>query len=148
MVGSADIVEVIGSALLFLFVWQFLARHLFRPYLSLLEEREKRTVGAAYQAERHAAELRALEEEIDQRLHQARLRGITVRDRHLRVAKSQAQEITNSAMAKAERDLAEARRDIERLSEEAEASLGGEVETVSRLVREKALSNVGNRVLH
>jgi len=58
--------SVFYQVVLFLVLWVVLARVLFRPYLNLLEERERKTTGAQHDStdlEREGARLRAQYEE-------------------------------------------------------------------------------------
>ena len=72
---------ILLQMLLFLLLWVVLSRILFRPYLSLLEEREKRTEGAqdeSFALEQEGQRLRALYED---GLAKARAAGEAVKAR-------------------------------------------------------------------
>ena len=72
--------SIIYQILLFLVLWIILSKVLFRPYLHLLEERERRTIGAQHDStelEREGARLRAQYEE---QIARAQAAGYTAKE--------------------------------------------------------------------
>jgi F-type H+-transporting ATPase subunit b len=76
---SLDI-SVLYQIVIFLVLWLILSKVLFRPYLNLLDERERSSAGARHDAsesEHQGARLRA---EYEEKIAQARAAGSATRD--------------------------------------------------------------------
>jgi len=103
---------ILLQMLLFLLLWVVLSRILFRPYLSLLEEREKRTEGAqdeSFALEQEGQRLRALYED---GLAKARAAGEAVKAGILHEVRQQREQLLSRAREEAAETLERMRLEI------------------------------------
>src|SRR6267142_3163779 len=93
---SLDI-SILYQIILFIVLWLILNKILFQPYLHLLEERERRTIGAEHDStdlEHEGARLRAQYEE---KIAQAQADGYTAKEAILQQARQQRERVLNQA---------------------------------------------------
>jgi len=103
---------ILLQMLLFLLLWIVLTRMLFRPYLRLLEEREKRTEGAEDESltlEQEGQRLRALYEE---GLAKARAEGEAAKEAVLQEVRQQREQVLSRAREEATETLERVRQEI------------------------------------
>jgi len=108
---SLDI-SILYQVLIYLFLFLVLNKILFQPYLSLLDERERRTSGAQHDSadlEYEGARLRAQYEE---KINQARSAAAAERENILQIGRGEREKILTQARAEAERNLAAVRQEI------------------------------------
>jgi len=108
---SLDI-SILYQVILFIFLLLVLNKILFKPYLVLLDERERRTSGAQHDSvdlEREGAQLRAQYEE---KIAQGHSTAGAERERILQVARAEREKILGQARQEAEQHLAGARQEI------------------------------------
>ena len=137
----------LGSAALFLIVWQVLSRWFFKPVLGVLVEREARTAGDEHKAHELHEETKTLLHNIESELRVSRMVGVKKRDEIVGRAKLQAAKIVEEAQAQAASELQVARDEIAKLKENARKELENEaeklaVEAYCRLLNEDVSTTV------
>jgi F-type H+-transporting ATPase subunit b len=90
---------------LFLVLWAVLDRVLFRPYLKLLDERERRTGGARTEIAELQTQAERLRAQYEEKIAVAEAEGRTTRETILAGAREQRDAIIGSAREKAARML-------------------------------------------
>ena len=142
------IFEIAASAGTFIVLWVVLGHMIFKPFFQLLEEREARTTGDEHAAQEKKNRARMLRQQVDEKLREARLSGITQRDERVKVAKERAQEIVELAMKQAGEQLTLAESQIEALKTRALQDLPGESQKLSDLVISRALASDTSQTIH
>jgi F-type H+-transporting ATPase subunit b len=105
--------SVIYQIILFLVLWIILSKVLFRPYLQLLEERERRTIGAQHDSmelEREGARLRAQYEE---QIARAQAAGYTAKEAIVQEGRQQREKLLGQAREMAMNMLEGVRREVD-----------------------------------
>jgi F-type H+-transporting ATPase subunit b len=135
---SLDI-SVLYQIVLFIALWFVLSKGLFRPYIHLLDVREKKTAGARHDSadlEREAARLKAQYEE---RIAQAQTAGTAAKESIVQEARQQREQILTQARQEAVAGLELARREIAgQMAREGQLA-DVEVATLARQVASKIL---------
>lgn len=111
---------------LFLSLWSFLRRFLFEPNFSILQEREKRGVGALQEAGRVKNEAIAIEEQYRFRLAEVRS-GAT----------QEVEAIYRDAEAQAQHEIAAARTEAANVVARTREALGKEITDARRTLEER-----------
>ena len=135
---SLDI-SILYQIILFVALWLILNKILFQPYLQLLEERERRTIGAEHDSadlEHEGARLRAQYEE---KIAQAQTAAYAAKDTILQEARQQREKILGQARAEAASKLEQARREISLALEREKALAAAEAATVAGEMVSKVL---------
>ena len=104
--------SVVYQIVIFLVLWIILSKVLFRPYLNLLEQRERRTTGAQHDStdlEHEGARLRAQYEE---KIAQAQAAGYAAKEAILQEARQQREKVLTQVREDAMRILEEVRREL------------------------------------
>jgi F-type H+-transporting ATPase subunit b len=129
---------------IFLVLWLILSKVLFRPYLSLLEERERRTSGAQHDStalENEGARLRAQYEE---QIAQAQAAGYAAKEAILQEARQQREKILAQFREEALRMLEDVRREVEGQMQKERQLAATEVRVIAQEMASKILGrNVG-----
>jgi F-type H+-transporting ATPase subunit b len=136
-------ISVLYQIVIFLVVWLILSKVLFRPYLNLLDERERRTTGARHDSgdlEHQGARLKA---EYEERIAQARATGVAAKDAIVQEGRQERERLLQQAREEAARTLESARREVQSQLERERALLAAEVAEVARAMVSKIL---GRRV--
>ena len=105
--------SVFYQIIIFLFLWAILTKVLFRPYISVLEKRERATSDASHETEaleREGARLRAQYEE---QLAQAQAAATAVKEAILQEGRHQRERIIGEAREQATALLEQTRREIQ-----------------------------------
>lgn len=135
--------SILLQMLLFVILWMILAKVLFQPYVSLLEERERKTEGAQEESstlEEEGERLRVLYEES---IAKARAAGAMVKEQILQEVREQREQLISRAREEALDHLERVRRDVRReLSRQREIA-AREAEMIAHDMVEKVL---GRRV--
>ena len=135
---SLDI-SILYQIILFVALWLILNKILFQPYLLLLEERERRTIGAEHDSadlEHEGARLRAQYEE---KIAQAQTAAYAAKDAILQEARQQREKILGEARAAAASKLEQARREISLALEKEKALAAAEAAAVAGEMVSKVL---------
>lgn len=139
---SLDI-SVLYQIIIFVLLWLALSKILFRPYLNLLDERERRTTGAQHDSaelEREGARLKA---EYEEKIAQARAAGTATKDAIVQEGRQERERLLQQARDEAARTLEGARREVQSQLERERQLLASEVAVVARDMVSKIL---GRRV--
>ena len=131
--------SILYQIILFVALWLILNKILFQPYLQLLEERERRTIGAEHDSadlEHEGARLRAQYEE---KIAQAQTAAYAAKDTILQEARQQREKILGQARAEAASKLEQARREIALALEKEKALAAAEAATVAGEMVSKVL---------
>lgn len=131
--------SILYQIILFVALWLILNKILFQPYLQLLEERERRTIGAEHDSadlEHEGARLRAQYEE---KIAQAQTAAYAAKDAILQEARQQREKIFGQARAEAASKLEQARREISLALEREKALAAAEAATVAGEMVSKVL---------
>lgn len=131
--------SILYQIILFVALWLILNKILFQPYLQLLEERERRTIGAEHDSadlEHEGARLRAQYEE---KIAQAQTAAYAAKDAILQEARQQREKILGEARAAAASKLEQARREISLALEKEKALAAAEAATVAGEMVSKVL---------
>jgi F-type H+-transporting ATPase subunit b len=105
--------SVVYQIILFVVLWVVLSKILFRPYLRLLEERERKTTGAQHDSldlEREGARLRA---QYEQKIAQAQAAGYATKEAILQEARRERERILTEARDEAMKRLQGVRLEVE-----------------------------------
>jgi F-type H+-transporting ATPase subunit b len=135
---SLDI-SILHQIILFIVLGLILNKILFQPYLRLLEERERRTIGAEHDSadlEHEGARLRAQYEE---KIAQAQTAAYAAKDAILQEARQEREKILGQARAEAASKLEQARREIALALEKEKALAAAETTTVAGEMVSKVL---------
>jgi len=135
---SLDI-SILHQIILFIVLGLILNKILFQPYLRLLEERERRIIGAEHDSadlEHEGARLRAQYEE---KIAQAQTAAYAAKDAILQEARQQREKILGQARAEAASKLEQARREIALALEKEKALAAAETATVAGEMVSKVL---------
>jgi F-type H+-transporting ATPase subunit b len=135
--------SIIWQILLFLLLWAILNKVLFRPYLTLLDERERQTAGAhdeSFALEHDGEQLRV---QYEQAIAKEVAAGNTVKESIIQEARQQREALLSHGREEAARILEQARLDIQnQLAREHELAMR-ESEAVAQDMVQKIL---GRRV--
>ena len=134
---------ILLQMLLFVFLWIVLTRVLFRPYLSLLEERERKTEGAEEEStslEQEGERLRALYEE---GIAKARAAGAAAKEAILQEVRQQREQALSRAREEAFKSLEQVRLDIRNEVSRERGNMSREAEIIAQEMVGKVL---GRRV--
>ena len=136
--------SVVYQVVLFLVVWVILSKVLFRPYVSLLEERERKTTGAEHdlsELEHEAARLRAQYEE---KIAQAQAAGNGAKEAILQDARQQREGVLTQAREEAMSILEGVRRELANQMQKERQLAAAEVRATAQEMATKVLGrNVG-----
>ena len=136
--------SVVYQIILFLVLLIVLSKVLFRPYLILLEERERKTTGAQYdlsELEHEGARLRAQYEE---KIAQAQAAGYAAKEAILREARQQREGVLTQARQEAMSILEGVRRELASQMQKERQLVTAEVRAIAQEMATKVLGrNVG-----
>ncbi len=108
---SLDI-SVVYQIILFVVLWVILSKVLFRPYLNLLEQRERKTTGAKHDTSDLEHEGQRLRAEYEGKIAQAQAAGHAAKEAILQEAQQQRARVLNQARAEATGTLERERQDV------------------------------------
>jgi F-type H+-transporting ATPase subunit b len=128
---------------LFLVLWFLLDKILFKPFLGLLEDRERKTEGVQVESAALIEEGERLRAEYEGKISQATEEGRAVKESILQEARQQGEQLLGQAREEAAGELDRIRQEVQnQLSKERELA-GREAEAVAREMADKIL---GRRV--
>jgi F-type H+-transporting ATPase subunit b len=139
---SLDI-SILYQIVIFLVLGLILSKVLFRPYLDLLEERERRTGGARHDTSELEQEGARLKAEYDDRISRARSAGTSARDAVIQQARQERERLLQSAREEAAAKLESVRREVQSQLERERALMAAEVVGIGQDMASKVL---GRRV--
>lgn len=124
---------------IFLFTFIVLNFLVFRPILRLLDRRKALTLGAEHDAELLNEKTQAMVETHQQKIQEARLQGLSLRDKAKKEGEAEAQAIAGKAHQEWETALQKTRAEISQQSKEAQLKLRSLSRDLSREMAEKLL---------
>jgi F-type H+-transporting ATPase subunit b len=131
--------SVVYQIILFVILWLILNKVLFRPYLNLLEQRERNTIGAEHDStelEHEGARLRAQYEE---KIAQAQAAGYAAREAIVQEGRRQREKLLGQARGEAMSMLEGVRRDVESQLQHERQLAATEARTVAQEMANKIL---------
>lgn len=132
---------ILQSSAVFLFSWLILGNAVYKPFFALLEEREAKTSGNTELAKEKLKEKKSLEEKIEEELRELRIQAARDRDARLVSAKASASKVITEAQEIAANKLTSAQQEVAELLKGVEGDIEKEVERLSQIVFEQALSS-------
>jgi F-type H+-transporting ATPase subunit b len=105
--------SVFYQIVLFLVLWAILSKILFRPYLAVLEERERETSGARHETDLLEHEGARLKAEYEEKLARAEAGANAAKEAILQEARQQREGIIGQAREEATRSLEKVRQEVE-----------------------------------
>jgi len=131
--------SVLYQIILFLVLWLILSKILFRPYLDLLEKRERQTSGSRHAAADLEQEGARLKAQYEERIARAQAAGGAAKEATLQEARQRREQLLGQARQEAASTLERARREIESQLEKERELAVAEVATVARQMASKIL---------
>ena len=131
--------SVVYQIVIFLLLWIILSKLLFRPYLNLLDQRERRTTGAQHDStdlEHEGARLRAQYEE---KIAQAQAAGYAAKDAILQEARQQREKVLTQVREDTMRMLEEVRHELASQVQRERQVVADEVRTIAQEMANKIL---------
>jgi F-type H+-transporting ATPase subunit b len=131
--------SVVYQIVIFLLLWIILSKLLFRPYLNLLDQRERRTTGAQHDStdlQHEGARLRAQYEE---KIAQAQAAGYAAKEAILQEARQQREKVLTQVREDTMRMLEEVRRELASQVQRERQVVADEVRTIAQEMASKIL---------
>ena len=131
--------SVVYQIVIFLLLWIILSKLLFRPYLNLLDQRERRTTGAQHDStdlQHEGARLRAQYEE---KIAQAQAAGYAAKEAILQEARQQREKVLTQVREDTMRMLEEVRRELASQVQRERQVVADEVRTIAQEMANKIL---------
>lgn len=125
--------------ILFVVLWLVLARILFRPYLTILEERERRTAGTQHESAALAHEGELLKARYEEGIAHAQAAGAAAREAILRQARQEREQLISQAREEATRILEQVRQEVQRQMEKEKQLATTEVVVIAQEMVRKIL---------
>lgn len=123
----------------FLVFWFLLTKLLFKPFIGLLEERERRTEGAKAEAAALKEEGERLSKEYEQAIAKAKDEGRAAKEGILQEARQARERLLGQAREEAARMVQAAREEIRKELERGRELAAREAEAIARQMAEKIL---------
>lgn len=123
----------------FLFLWFILAQLLFKPFLGLIEERERRTEGVKAEAASLGEEGERLRAEYENAIARARDEGNAVKEAVLNEARQKRERLLAQAREESLRHLETIREEIGKELDRGRRAAAREAEAIAREMAEKIL---------
>lgn len=123
----------------FLVFWFLLTKLLFKPFIGLLEERERRTEGAKAEAAALKEEGERLSKEYERAIAQAREEGRAAKEGIIQEARQLRERLLSQAREEAARMVQAAREEIRKELERGRELAAREAEAIARQMAEKIL---------
>lgn len=133
-----DVVMIVSCALLFLVFWLVMEKCFFIPYLSLLEAREKATLGAEESAESGMKKVENLKADYESKLMQVRVLAIERKIATLENAKREAAQMLEKAEGDAQEQVRTVRWDLANKMTQLRQQAQLQVASVAELICSKA----------
>jgi F-type H+-transporting ATPase subunit b len=131
--------SVVYQIILFVILWLILTKVLFRPYLDLLDERERKTTGTQHDSADLDHEAAKLKAEYDDKITQAQTAGYAAQEAILQDARQQRERILGQAREEAASTLDRLRQEIGAAMEREKRSAAAEVSAVASDLASKIL---------
>lgn len=130
---------ILVQAIAFLVFWFLLARLLFKPFMALLGERERRTEGVKAEAASLKEEGERLAKEYEYAIAQARAEARAVKEGIVEEGRRARERLLNQAREEASRMMEAVRQEIQRELQRGREFAAREAEAIARQMAEKIL---------
>jgi len=132
-------IQVLFQIVVILLLWAILNKILFKPFLALVEQREKRTEGLKAAAAALTAEAERLRADYESAIRQAGEEGAAAKEAILDEARKTREQLLGQARAEAAERLAAVRREIQTEMQQGRAEALRDAEEIARRMAEKVL---------
>jgi F-type H+-transporting ATPase subunit b len=132
-------IQVLFQIVALLLLWAILNKLLFKPFLRLVEEREKRTEGLKAAAAALTAEAERLRADYESAIRQANDEGAAAKDALLDEARRTREQLLGESRAQAAERIAAVREEIKKEMQQGREEALKEAETIARQMAEKVL---------
>lgn len=105
-------ISIVYQIVLFLILWVILSKILFKPYLNLLAERERKTAGAEHDSSDLEREGLHLKSQYEGKIAQAQAVGYAAKEQIIQEGRQQREKILSQAREEAARMLEQVRREV------------------------------------
>jgi F-type H+-transporting ATPase subunit b len=130
---------VVYQIILFVFLWLVLTPILFRPYLRLIDERERRTAGTQHESADLAREGERLKARYDASIAQAQVAASRAKEAILQEARQQRDQLIGDARDAATRALEQVRQEVQRQLEKEKQLATAEAAVIAEKMVSKIL---------
>jgi len=131
--------SVVIQIVAFLLLWFVLAKLVFKPFLALLEERERRTEGVKGEAASLMEELERLKQEYEGRSARAREEGSALKETIVREAEEARHRVLTQARGEAHRAIEMVRGEIRGMMQREREIAAREAGAIAQQMAEKIL---------
>lgn len=132
-------VTVLVQIVFFLALWFVLSKLLFKPYIALVEEREKKTDGLKAAAAALTAEAERLRAEYESAIRKATEEGAAAKEAILQEARATRERLLAEARAQAANRLAAVREEIKKELQRGRTEAGAQAAVIAGQMAEKIL---------
>ena len=132
-------IQVLFQIVVLLLLWAILNKILFKPFLRLVEEREKRTEGLKAAAAALTAEAERLRADYESAIRQANDEGAAAKDALLEEERRTREQLLAESRAQAAERIAAVREEIKKEMDQGRAQALKEAEEIARQMAEKVL---------
>ncbi len=132
-------IQVLFQIVVLLLLWAILNKLLFKPFLRLVEEREKRTEGLKAAAAALTAEAERLRADYESAIRQANDEGIAAKEALLDEARKTREQLLADSRAQAAERLNAVREEIQKEMRQGREQALREAEGIARQMAEKVL---------
>ena len=139
MIALDSIATVLIQIVAFLVLWFLLAKFLFKPFIALLEEREKRTEGLKAAAASLTAEVEKLRAEYESAIAKANEEGAAVKETILQEARRTRERLLAESRSQAAERLTAVREEIRKEIAKGRELALQEAAAIARQMAEKVL---------
>ena len=139
MIALDSIATVLIQIVAFLALWFLLAKFLFKPFIALLEEREKRTEGLKAAAASLTAEVEKLRAEYESAIAKANEEGAAVKETILQEARRTRERLLAESRTQAVERLTAVREEIHKEIDKGRELALQEAASIARQMAEKVL---------
>lgn len=148
MLSPLVIKTILLSAGLFILVWQFLSRALFKPFLQIAIEREEQTVGAEKRATKLRTQAAEIDREVENALQLSRIEALRICDGIVAEAKAQGSSLIQSSMERARARLESAAGTERDVRADIKRELTAELAGLSYLIVSRLSAGNRNQTVH
>src|SRR5712692_10166076 len=135
---------VVYQIIFFLILWLILNKILFRPYLALLDERERKTTGTLRETADLEREGELLKAQYEEKIAQAKDAGYAIREAIIKEARQQSEKLLAQAREQAMGVLERSRQEVQTQVEKERQLARAEAANIARDMVSKILGrNVG-----
>jgi F-type H+-transporting ATPase subunit b len=131
--------SVVYQIVIFLLLWIILSKLLFRPYLNLLDQRERRTTGAQHDSTDLQYEGARLRAQYEEKIAQAQAAGYAAKEAILQEARQQREKVLTQVREDTMRILEEVRRELASQVQRERQVVADEVRTIAQEMASKIL---------